>query len=42
MIAVATNQFVKFYDLSEDIFSPTHNLLIFGDDLITDFTFGKV
>lgn len=40
MIAVATKDFVKIYDLSEDNISPTHNFMIFNG-FITDFTFAK-
>lgn len=39
-IAVATRDFVKVYDLSEDNMSPTHNFMIFNG-YISDFTFGR-
>ncbi len=40
MIAVATRDFVKIYDLAEDNISPTHNFMIFNG-FISSFTFGK-
>ena len=40
MLAVATKEFVKIYDLGKDNISPTHNFMIF-DGFISDFTFGK-
>lgn len=40
MLAVATRDFVKIYDLAEDNISPTHNFMIFNG-FISDFTFGK-
>lgn len=39
MIAVATRDFVKIYDLAIDNISPTHTIAIFTG-FITDFTFG--
>jgi hypothetical protein len=38
MLAVATREFVKIYDLAEDSISPTHNLMIFNG-FISDFCF---
>lgn len=39
MIAVATRDFVKIYDLALDNISPTHTISIFTG-FIKDFTFG--
>lgn len=39
-IAVATREFVKIFNLSEDNMSPTHNIMIMNG-YISDFTFGK-
>jgi E3 ubiquitin-protein ligase UBR4 len=40
MLAVATREFVRIYDLSEDNISPKFNIEI-HDNSITDFTFSK-
>lgn len=40
MIAVATRDFVKVYDLATDSMSPTYNLMVFSG-FISSFTFGK-
>jgi hypothetical protein len=37
-IAVGTRDFIKIYDLGEDLMSPTHNIQIFNG-LIADFAF---
>lgn len=39
-IAVATRDFIKIYDLSEDALSPTHNIMLMNG-FITDFTFSS-
>jgi hypothetical protein len=39
-IAVGTRDFIKIYDLGEDLMSPTHNIMIFNG-LISDFAFSQ-
>jgi len=39
-IAVGTRDFIKIYDLGEDLMSPTHNIQIFNG-LISDFAFSQ-
>jgi len=39
-LAIATRDFIKIYDLSEDTISPTHNIMIFNG-FISDFTFSS-
>ena len=39
-IAIATRDFIKIFDLGEDLMSPTHNIMIFNG-FITDFAFSQ-
>ncbi len=39
-LAIATRDFIKIFDMGEDLMSPTHNVMIFNG-FITDFAFSQ-